>query len=432
MSARKGANDSRRRFLQQAALGLSTLWSLPKMAWASNRRIPVMQSWTEGDASIVVALGDPNWRFQISQGAGSVVQAQAQHVGGPRVLWHLLVRGLSTTAYSKLSIIDSSGRAVEERHLKGLDVNLARPRISIMSCSNYRNLDGQAAIWSKVRAAQTDLILFLGDIVYANSKWSSVVRTPEEPASALARYMETWDKVDLYAMDPMVPVMAVWDDHDYGMNNGDSSHPYRQNMLNIFRSFYPLPAQSPRLVRGPGVSFRWQMFGMDFYMLDGRSFRVHGRTQWGAEQEAWLRQDYMGRQGPAMIANGTSFFAYSRVIESVQGGGGNSFENLRAMVRGTKRPMILASGDIHASHVQRVPADVFGFETMEIVSSAVHSSSAGKLHYRGPEKGQIFYEGGPNFMCLSPSINAINSFESNFVCATPSGFRQGPAFMTRY
>jgi phosphodiesterase/alkaline phosphatase D-like protein len=426
----KRANDSRRAFLKGSALGLSALWARPAFSWVSSRRVPMLQSWTEGDTAVLAVLGEAGWRFQITQGSGAVVQAQSVALGD-RVLWHLLIRGLSTSLYSRLTVLDETGRARDERHLKGLDPQLAQPRIALLSCSNYRNLENQTAMWRQIPAARADLIFFVGDIVYANSKWNSVVRTAEEPATAVSRYLETWEKLDLYALNPLVPVMATWDDHDYGMNNGDASHPYRQNMWNIFRSFYPLPASSPRLLPGPGVSFRWSMFGLDLYALDGRSFRVAGRTQWGAEQEAWFARDYTARAMPALIGNGTSFLAYNRFIESVQGGGGSSFERLRKLVRETKRPAVFLSGDVHASQVQTIPQEVFGFPTSEITSSAVHSSSAGRLHHRGPSAGQVFYEGGSNFICFSPTRISSQSIELNSVCATPGGFLQAPSLMTR-
>lgn len=416
-------NESRRRFLYGASAAAVSSALCPSMLLAQGRRrVPVLQSWTEGGESFIVVLGRKDWRFELAWGPGRLASAmQAPLDLGDRCLWHLHLRGLSTSSPSQLAIKDAAGLIVETRVLKGLNPELVRPKIATISCSNYRNVSGQEKIWSQVVAQGADMIFFVGDIVYANSKWRSVTGEAEPLGSAMARYVETWDAVDLYALDPLVPVMAVWDDHDYGMNNGDGTHPHRQEMQRIFRSFYPVPRRtSARFLPGLGVGFRWSMFGVDFYGLDGRSFRQEGRTQWGSAQEEWLEQDYRRGQGAAVLANGTSFLAYTRFIESVERQGGSSFSFLRSLIRSRKRPTVLVSGDVHASQVQLLSEDVFGHATMEITSSAIHSSSAGPLHFRGRGRGQVFYEGSSNFMGLMLSGAAQDPLSIAIQCATPT------------
>lgn len=419
----------RREFLQ-AGLALGALLpSLSRGQSLSNaRRVPILQSFTDETSSLVVVLGRTHWQFAISEGPGQIHQVKGADLGQGRMLFHLSLAGLHPQALTQLSVLNERGQVVERRHLRGLDTRKLNPRVALMSCSNFNNISGQEKIWSRVPEFQTDLILFTGDIVYANAKWRSVTGQAEPPQTALERYIETWQKVDLYALDPLIPVVATWDDHDYGMNNGNATHPHRQVMWQMFRLFYPVPPPAKSLAlfsQGPGISFRWHVFGRDLYLMDNRSFHVPGRTQWGEAQEAWFKQDYLSRPFPCWMANGTSFFAYSSVIESVQKNGPQSLSVLRETLQEKPKACVLMSGDVHASYSQKIAADFFGFEVHELVSSAVHSSSAGPLHRRSPAQGQVFYEGGSNFLALSAGPAPLSGVKEalDVACATPTGLR---------
>ena len=66
------------------------------------------------------------------------------------------------------------------------------------------------------------------------------------------------------------PVFHVWDDHDYGMNNGDKNFPGRAAALEAFKEYFPTP-NLPNPSQGI-----WHSFGYaqaDFFMLDLRSQR---------------------------------------------------------------------------------------------------------------------------------------------------------------
>ena len=47
-------------------------------------------------------------------------------------------------------------------------------------------------------------------------------------------------------------VFAIWDDHDYGINNGDSSYQYKLDSKQIFTQFWDQQKQSEKISRGGG------------------------------------------------------------------------------------------------------------------------------------------------------------------------------------
>jgi hypothetical protein len=344
---------SRRQFvLAGGSLALASL--IPFRAWPqakSSRRLPVLQSWAERDLARVTVVGGAGLTFQMREGTGQLFEVLSSELPGTgRWIYHLNFRGLSTSLFSQFEIRDASGLVIDHRQVKGLDVSLAQPNIALMSCASDRHLKEQEKIWARVPETLPDIIFFNGDTVYANSRWQSVTRAAERPERALQRYVETWEAVDLYALDPLIPVLANWDDHDYGMNNGDATHPWRAEMQNIFRTFYPVP-DSPLVSKGPGVSFRAHLFGRDFHFLDNRSFFEPDKTRWGQLQEAWFEDDFTSRSHPAWILSGVCFMKHSRVIDSVQKTAPQSFANLQRTLRAKGKPFLLCSGDIHASQV---------------------------------------------------------------------------------
>jgi phosphodiesterase/alkaline phosphatase D-like protein len=340
--------------------------------------------------------------------------------GTTYVLYRLRIEGLSTSSYSQIQIYDSKNKWIESRSLRGLDLNMSSPKVAVVSCANYRKLDNQEVMYSRVQDQTPDLMLFIGDIVYSNSRTNSLFSIPEDPSTALERYLITWNTVNLYQLEPLIPTLATWDDHDYGANNGDHTHPHKVEMKSIFRSFYPLPEVHQRLSFGPGVAFRLTAFGIDFHMMDGRTDHVKGHTQWGAQQEAWLTREFNSSSNPAWILNGVQYFRYFIIIESVQKSAEPSLAMLKNLLRSRNKPTLLVSGDVHSSQVQELGSEIFGFKTYEITSSGIHCNVAGQMLKRKEAEGQLFYYGNDNFLILRPSIQP-SIMELDIACANADG-----------
>lgn len=68
-----------------------------------------------------------------------------------------------------------------------------------------------------------------------------------------------------------IPIFHVWDDHDYGMNDGDYTFEAKPEALQAFYEYYPTADELPNPEAGI-----WQKFSYaqaEFYMLDVRSNR---------------------------------------------------------------------------------------------------------------------------------------------------------------
>ena len=58
--------------------------------------------------------------------------------------------------------------------------------------------------------SQTDLFIHFGDNIYADTYLA---------AQMPSKYSRPWWNTDYQAPRREVPVIAIWDDHDYGWNN---------------------------------------------------------------------------------------------------------------------------------------------------------------------------------------------------------------------
>src|SRR5436190_18218787 len=77
-------------------------------------------------------------------------------------------------------------------------------RIAFGSCAHQ---DRPQPIWDAVVAARPDLFLFIGDTVYADTTDMDAMRATYARLAALPGYQK---------LLRTCPVLATWDDHDYG------------------------------------------------------------------------------------------------------------------------------------------------------------------------------------------------------------------------
>jgi alkaline phosphatase D len=124
-----------------------------------------------------------------------------------------------------------------------------------------------APIFDPILAEEPELVLFLGDNIYADTEDMEVMRAKYARLAAI----EGFAQLRLRA-----PVMATWDDHDYGENDAGAEYPMKREAQEIFVNFWGDPPDSPRR-RRDGV-YEARTLGpegrrVQILMLDTRFFR---------------------------------------------------------------------------------------------------------------------------------------------------------------
>ena len=151
-------------------------------------------------------------------------------------------------------------------------------KIAFGSCT--RRL-AEHSIFNAVVEASPDLFLHLGDAIYPDindeetallDPWPSPDSLPRIEAS----YAEAAARDGYTRLRESVPTMAIWDDHDYGVNDGGGDFEYKEAAQSLFLDFYGDPAGSWRRST-PGI-YDSRVFGLEgqrvqVILLDVRYFR---------------------------------------------------------------------------------------------------------------------------------------------------------------
>ena len=110
---------------------------------------------------------------------------------------------------------------------RGIDYSIPPEVIAFGSCANQ---DMAQPIWSVIAKHNPDLFIFDGDVVYASSSEQKPVSEQFKKLSKIPEYR---------AFRESVPVMAIWDDHDSGQNDGGFDNPDKENYKKEFLKHFP-------------------------------------------------------------------------------------------------------------------------------------------------------------------------------------------------
>lgn len=106
-------------------------------------------------------------------------------------------------------------------------------RIAFGSCAHQ---DRPQPIWEPIVAARPQLFLFIGDNIYGDTKDMEVLKQKYAQLAAMPGYQK---------LLKTCPVLATWDDHDYGQNDAGADYPKRDESQQIFLDFFGVPKDAP-------------------------------------------------------------------------------------------------------------------------------------------------------------------------------------------
>ncbi len=143
------------------------------------------------------------------------------------------------------------------------------------------------AIFNSMANLKPDVTLWMGDNIYLRET------DFDNPKAMAARY-DKWRSVpELQSLMQTGSHLATWDDHDYGANDSNSSNPFKQVSLDLFKQYWPNPSFGvPEL---PGVFTQYKSSDVEFFVLDDRWYRDGDhllddtKQMLGAGQVRWLK-----------------------------------------------------------------------------------------------------------------------------------------------
>lgn len=140
-------------------------------------------------------------------------------------------------------------------------------RIAFGSCNQQ---DRSQHMWAQIAASDPQAFLFIGDNVYGDTNWDGGADLGTLRA-AYAKQASHREFVDFRAA---IPMLATWDDHDFGYNDGGATFTHRRFAEDIFEHYWNSPAD---VRERDGIYFS-RSYGeegkrVQLIMLDTRFFR---------------------------------------------------------------------------------------------------------------------------------------------------------------
>ena len=110
-------------------------------------------------------------------------------------------------------------------------------KIGFGSCLHQ---DKSMAIFDAIKKENFDLFLMIGDNVYGDSEEKDL----EELKSAYEIQRQNFEMMNF-----KFPFEAIWDDHDYGMNDAGVEYPFKEKSKDLFLKFWDVPSDDIRRFR---------------------------------------------------------------------------------------------------------------------------------------------------------------------------------------
>ena len=243
-------------------------------------------------------------------------------------------------------------------------------------------------IFDAILARNPELFLFLGDNIYGDTEDMAVMK---------GKYATLGRKPGFAALRKTCPLMAVWDDHDYGVNDGGADYAKREEAQKEFLDFWgdesdprheregvhsarifgPEGRQvqvillDTRYFRGP-LKTGEKRVGGKYYPSDDPSIPMLGEVQW-----QWLEEELKKPAEVRLIGSGIQIVPEAAGQET-WANLPHERQRLFDLIAKTKAEgVVLLSGDRHWSEFSRTkeatPYPIYDFT----------SSSLNQLHPRG-------------------------------------------------
>lgn len=280
-------------------------------------------------------------------------------------------------------------------------------RLAFGSCSKLSQY-GVAPVYNAIADEKPDLFIFGGDSVYfIAGDWDLY-------ESMLARHLRTRMHPDLQRMSRTVPSYAIWDDHDFGPNNGDSTFPMKEEAARAFKLVWANPSYGSEEI--PGIFSSFRHGPVEVFLMDNRTHKYsHQRHAdvtletgviWGEAQTEWLLAGLKVSTAPVkLIANGT------QVLSMGERGEGHHTEALgerRRLLEFLEREkiggVVFLTGDRHYTEaMQQAQSD--GTLVLDFTSSPLQQGQkVAAVNY--PHPSQVWSMRGNSYGLVTVDIPA--------------------------
>ncbi|MCH7398024.1 alkaline phosphatase family protein [Belliella sp. DSM 107340] len=248
-------------------------------------------------------------------------------------------------------------------------------KIAFGSCNKH---DLPQPLWGPIGLDKPDVFLWLGDNVYGDTDDMELLKSKYDAQNMVDGYRN---------LKKSAKVIGVWDDHDYGINDGGKFYAQKEASMELMLDFLDEAKDSPR--RKQSGVYAVHEFGggnekVKVFLLDARYnrdslYRENGEylpnlegSILGEEQWEWLASE-LGKSKAQVniIASGIQFIPTAHPFEKWENFP-KERERLFKLIESSKaKNPVLISGDRHIAEISRLKDSRFPNALYEITSSGM-------------------------------------------------------------
>ena len=275
------------------------------------------------------------------------------------------------TLFTSLILISFFSCKPVEKSVSGESVDV----IAFGSCNRQNR---PQPLWKPIISDQPDLWIWMGDNIYGDSPNMDTLRAKYELQNQVPDYQ---------ALKAKTPIIGVWDDHDYGINDGGKKFAQKKQSRDIMFDFLGVPENAPERKREGAFSSHLIGTGdnlVKIILLDARYFRdtleridkvyqinqngeILGDAQW-----KWLEEEL--KNSPAkinLISSGVQILPTEHAYEKWANFPKERERLLNLIAKSGAKTPILLSGDRHIAEVMKLTDSRFPKGLYEITSSGL-------------------------------------------------------------
>jgi alkaline phosphatase D len=228
-------------------------------------------------------------------------------------------------------------------------------------------------VLERIAEKHPDLFLYLGDNIYSDTYSMDTLRK---------NYAILGAKPEFQKLKASTPILATWDDHDFGWNDSGRHYPYKEESKKIFLDFFGVPdsavlnhkgiyyskiiADAPKTVQLIMLdmrTFRDKLLPYNGsrknepgfqYELDYSPYTTADSTMLGKEQWQWLEEQLRTPADVRIIGSSTQFGITHNGYEA-WANFPHEQQKMIDLIKTTKANGVLfLSGDVHYAELSKI------------------------------------------------------------------------------
>lgn len=253
-----------------------------------------------------------------------------------------------------------------------------------MAFGSCNRQDAPQPLWKPILADHPDLWVWMGDNIYGDSPVMDTLR---------AKYARQNANMDYQLLKSSTPLIGIWDDHDYGINDGGKHFAQKKASRDVMFDFLGVPANAPERKReGAYASYTYGEgeHQVKVILLDGRYFRdtlsrvnrvyqinssgqILGDAQW-----KWLENELkISTARVNFIVSGIQFLPTEHAYEKWANFPQEREKLLNLIASSGVQNPILLSGDRHIAEIMKLEDARFPTGLYEVTASGLTHTWSG-------------------------------------------------------